>query len=82
MLGPCFLCVVLGVLSSSSIILQRKRELVALLCVVAVCVLCLFLAVPWLRLQSVSVAFHSLTHFLYTCYLFIYKTFKYVYTLS
>ena len=29
-----------------------KRELVALLCVVHVCVLCLFLTVPWIGLQS------------------------------
>ena len=41
-------------------ILLRKRELVALLCVVglvAVCGLCLFLTVLWVGLQSVIVAF-------------------------
>ena len=65
-----FVCLVLGVFSSLSIILQRKREreLVALHYVVAVCVLCLFLAVPWLGLQSVNVAFRGHTQFLFTCY--------------
>ena len=38
--------VVLGVLSSLAIILMRIRELVALLCEKADCVLCVFLAMP------------------------------------
>ena len=48
--GSLLCGVVLGVLSSLATILLRKRELVALLnCVVAVCALCLFLTVPWVR---------------------------------
>ena len=47
---------VLDVISSWAIILLR-RELVALLCVVDACVLCLFLTVPCVALQSVIVAF-------------------------
>ena len=39
-------CVILGVLSNLATILPRKRELVALLCHVAVCALCLFFKVP------------------------------------
>ena len=51
------------------IILKRKRKLVALLllpyrCFVAVDVLWLFLAVPWVGLQCVIVAFPDHTHFL------------------
>ena len=49
---------------NSSLALVRGRELLALLCVVAVCVLCLFLVVPWVGLQSVIVAFPVHTHFL------------------
>ena len=64
MLGRCFLWVVLGSLSSLAIILLRKRELVALLYVVAVCALCLFLLVLWVGLQLVIVVFPGHTHFL------------------
>ena len=38
---------------------------IALLCVVAVCVLCLFLTVLWVGLQSVIVAFPGHTHLLF-----------------
>ena len=42
---------------------MRKKELVALhYCVVAVCVLCLFLMVPWVGLQSLMVSFPDHTH--------------------
>ena len=61
---------VLSVLSSFEIISPRKRELVALLylfprCHVAVSVLCLFLTVPWVGLQCVSVAFLGHTYFFF-----------------
>ena len=58
-----FCGVVHGVLSSLENILLRKRELVALLCVVAVCVLCLFLRVLWVGLWSVIAALPGHTHF-------------------
>ena len=38
--------------------------MVTLLCVVAVCVLCLFLAVTWVGLQSVILSFPGHTHLL------------------
>ena len=53
------------VLSSLAIILQRKRDLDAYFSsVVAVCVLCLFLAVLWVGLRSVVVVFpgHTQLH--------------------
>ena len=54
-MGTCarslFYGVILGVLPSLAIILGRKTELTALLCVVAVCVPCLVLMVPWVGLQ-------------------------------
>ena len=56
----------LCVLYSLAIILTRKRELVALICVsclVTVNFLWLFLAVPWVDLQCVIVVFPF--HFLY-----------------
>ena len=46
----------------NAIILLRERELVALFYVVAVCVLSLFLAMAWIGLQCVIVAFSGLTH--------------------
>ena len=57
MFGPCFV-----VLSSFAIIALRKRELVALFyscscCCVTISGLGLFLAVPWVGLWSVIVAF-------------------------
>ena len=48
---------VLGVLSSVAIISLRKRAPFALLCVLAVCVLCLFPMLPFVGLHSVIVAF-------------------------
>ena len=61
MLGSCFMD--LGVLSSLMIILLRKGYLVSFLyCVVVVCVLCLFLMVLWIGLQTVIVAIYSYTH--------------------
>ena len=63
--GPSFCGVVLGV-QSIAIALLRKRELVALFsCVVAVCALCLFLAVPWVALRSVIVVFPGHTHLIF-----------------
>ena len=50
-----------SVLSSFSIILLRKKELVALYCVLAV--LCLVLAMLWVDLSTVMVAFHGHTDF-------------------
>ena len=47
-----FCDVILGALLSLAIILLRKRAGL-FNCVVAVCVLCLFLTVPWVGLQSV-----------------------------
>ena len=53
-----------------SIILQRKREQVALLllcygCLVTVNVLWLFLTVPWVGLQCIIVVFPDHTHFIF-----------------
>ena len=50
-------CQVLGVIFSLSVILLRKRELVAF------CVLCPFLVVPWVGLQ---VAYPGHTHLRFT----------------
>ena len=61
-----FCVVVLGVLSSLAITLRRKRELAALLCVVAVCALCLFHTVPWVSLQF-DVTFPGNSHLLNGC---------------
>ena len=52
-------------LSSLAIILLTKRERVVVFdCFVAVCVLCLFLTVPWVGLRSATVTFPGQTHFL------------------
>ena len=54
---------VLGVLSSLSKILLRMGALLLYFnCVVAVCILCLYLMVPLVGLQSVIVAFAEHTH--------------------
>ena len=45
--------------------------MVALLCVVAVCVLCLFLILPWVGVQSVIVAYPVYTHLLFKAYVFV-----------
>ena len=51
---------VLDALSSLAIALLRKRELDALLkCDMAVCIMCLYLAVPWAGLSSMIVTFPS-----------------------
>ena len=60
----------LCVLSSFSIILKRKRELVTLLllsygCLVSLNILWLFLRVPWVGLQCVIVVFPDHTHLLF-----------------
>ena len=59
----------LSVLSSLSIILKKKRELVALLfvfgCLVSVNVLWLFLTVSWVGLQCVILVFPHQTHLLF-----------------
>ena len=49
---PLFCCLVPGVFYCLAVILLRKRELIALLCVVAFYVLCLFRRVPRLGLWS------------------------------
>ena len=54
--------------SSFATILRGKRELVALLCLSFGClmiVVWLFLAVPWVCLQFVSVVFPDRTHLLF-----------------
>ena len=64
------------VVSSLTIILTRKRKLVALLklsswCLVTVSVLWLFLKIPWIGLLCVIVVFTDHTHFLlyFDCFL-------------
>ena len=56
--------------SSFVIILKRKRNMVALLllsyrCIVTINVLWLFLTVPWVCLQCVTVVFPDHTHLLF-----------------
>ena len=65
---------VLCVLSSSAIILKRKRKLVNLLllsyrCVVTINVPWLFLVVPWVCLQFVIVVFTDYAHLLFETHL-------------
>ena len=72
--GSMFCCVLLYVQSSFAIILMGKRELIALLILSSWCLMIgvlLFLAVPWVCLQSVIVVFPDHTHllFLSTCML-------------
>ena len=59
-----------GMLSSFTIIMTRKRKLVALLwlsflCLVTVNVLWLFLTVPWVGLQCVTVVYHDHNYLLF-----------------
>ena len=62
-LGPLLCGVVIGVLSSLTIILLKKRErYIFVLIKKAVCVLCLFLVVPWVGLKSVVVTFPGHTN--------------------
>ena len=56
-LGPCF--VVWFLEFSNHHAVEEKAG-----CVVAVCIMCLFLTVPWVGLQSVIVAFPGHTHLL------------------
>ena len=61
-----FCCTLLYVHSSFAIIPMGKRELVALLCLSSwylVIVVWLFLTMPWVFLQFVSVVFPDHTHF-------------------
>ena len=63
-------CALLCVHFSFEIILKRKRGLVALLllfcrCIVAICVLRLFLAVSWVGLKCVIVVFPDHAHLLW-----------------
>ena len=61
-------CTLLYVPSSFAIILKGKRNLVALLSLSSCCLLVvmwLFLAVPWVCLQFVSVVFPDHTHLLF-----------------
>ena len=63
-----FCCTLLYVPSRPAIILMGKRELVALLSLSSWCLLivvCLFLAVPWVCLQFVTVVFPDHTHLLF-----------------
>ena len=71
-MGVCncsmFCCTLLYVPSSFAIILIGKRELVSLLSLSSWCrviVVWLFLAVPWVRLQFVSLVFPDHTHLLF-----------------
>ena len=68
MFGSPFCGVVLVVLFSLAIILLRKREsrLVDFQFYVVVCVLCLFLTMQWVGLQSVIVVFTGHTHLHFT----------------
>ena len=62
-----FCCVLIYVHSSFAIILMGKRKMVALLSLSSWClviVVWLFLAVPWVCLQSVIVVFPDHTHLL------------------
>ena len=68
-----FCCMLLYVPSSFAIILMGKRELVALLSLSSWClviVVWLFLAVPWVCLQFVSVVFPDHTHLLFSNHFF------------
>ena len=72
-MGVCncsmFCCTLLCVHSSFSIILTGKSELVALLSLSSWClviVVSLFLAVPWVCLQSVIVVFSDHTHLFFS----------------
>ena len=61
-----FYCTLLYAHSSFAIVLMGKRELVALLGLSSCCfviVVCLFLAVPWVRLRFVNVVFPDHTIF-------------------
>ena len=63
-----FCCTLLYVPSKFAIILMGKRELVAFLSLSSWClkiVVWLFLAVPWVCLQFVTVVFPDLTHLLF-----------------
>ena len=63
-----FCCMLLYVHSSFAIILMGKRELVALLGMSSWClvmVVWLFLAVPWVCMQFVTVVFPDHTHLLF-----------------
>ena len=66
-----FCCTLLCVHSSFAIIIKRKRKLVALLllsyrCIVTINVLWLFLAMTWVGMQCVIVAFPDHTHVLFS----------------
>ena len=65
-MGPLVGVSILCILSSLAFILLKKKMLVALLCVVAVYVLCLFLVEPWVGLQLVIVEFPGHIHLLLT----------------
>ena len=63
-----FCYALLCVLSSFTIILKRRRKLVALLllsyrCIITINILWLFLLLPWVGLQCVIVVFPDHTHF-------------------
>ena len=65
-----FCYALLCVHSCFSIILKRKKKLVALLllsyiCIVTINVMWLLLPVPWVSLQYVIVVFPDYTHFLF-----------------
>ena len=71
----------LCVQSSFAIILKRKRKLVALLlslyrCFVTLNVMCLFLVMPWVGLQYVTVVFPDHTHILFEFFKMFYYLFS------
>ena len=65
------MCLCFVIHSSFAIILKRKRKLVAvlllscILCIVTINVMWLFLTVPWVGLQCVTVVFPDHTHLLF-----------------
>ena len=70
------LCFVLQYLTLFQVVLSSRwrRELIALLllypeCHVAIIVIFLFLALPWVGLLNVNVAISGLTHLLLCCFL-------------
>ena len=68
--GPCFVVQLCSVVSSFAIILKRKREMVTILqlsswCLVTVSILYLFLLMPWVGLQCVSVFFMIILNYFF-----------------
>ena len=71
---PLFWYALLCVLSSFAIFLKREGELVGLLllsygCLVTVNIMWLFLTMPWVGLQFVTVVFPDHSHLLFVVYI-------------